>query len=353
MTLLKAFLGALLVLPLSIAAPAPEIALSARAVSLPLPQRVLTQFARGTWIESVTVRANGDLLVTILLPTAAVYSVSDPSSANPVVSLVHAFPDSTGVVGITKTRADVFAVNAGNFTGIANTVNGTSLVYEMNMCGVGPGSKKTPKVRVAARLPTAQVLNGLVALPGKPTTVLAADSALGLVWRIDTVTGAYDVAMQVPEMAAVPTAAVKFGVNGVKIRGGYLYFSNSNTATIFRIAITKTGSMAAGAVVEKVVTFASPWVDDFTFGPETDGLIWASTNIGNTIVAVYPNGTTVTVEGAFTQLTVAGATAVEFGRTKKDAHVLYVSTTGGLARPVNGTVMEGGKVVAIDTAGFA
>jgi hypothetical protein len=32
--------------------------------------------------------------------------------------------------------------------------------------------------------------------------------------------------------------------------------------------------------------------------------------------------------------------------------VLYITTTGALAAPVNGTVIEGGKVVAVDTRGF-
>jgi hypothetical protein len=53
-----------------------------------------------------------------------------------------------------------------------------------------------------------------------------------------------------------------------------------------------------------------------------------------------------------TEMSVAGCTAAAFGRSKKDGKTLYVTTSGGQAVPVNGTVTEGGKVVAIDTSGY-
>lgn len=56
--------------------------------------------------------------------------------------------------------------------------------------------------------------------------------------------------------------------------------------------------------------------------------------------------------GSITQLTVAGDTSARFGRTPGKFDTLYVSTAGGPAPPVNGTVTEGEKVVAIDTRGF-
>ena len=44
----------------------------------------------------------------------------------------------------------------------------------------------------------------------------------------------------------------------------------------------------------------------------------------------------------------AGATAVQFGRTELDRVVLYVMTNGGQAKPVGGVVVPG-KVVAVFT----
>jgi hypothetical protein len=57
----------------------------------------------------------------------------------------------------------------------------------------------------------------------------------------------------------------------------------------------------------------------------------------------------VTVDGFQYQLTVAGDTACHFGRRQTDRKTLYVVTDGGLADPVNGTVVEGGKAIALDT----
>jgi hypothetical protein len=57
--------------------------------------------------------------------------------------------------------------------------------------------------------------------------------------------------------------------------------------------------------------------------------------------------------GSIDKLTLAGGTACQFGRTSSDADVLYFVTSGGMAAPVNGAEVEGGKVVAIDTAKFS
>lgn len=58
------------------------------------------------------------------------------------------------------------------------------------------------------------------------------------------------------------------------------------------------------------------------------------------------------VAGAVDQLTIAGGTSCQFGRTESNRNVLYVATCGGLAAPVNGTEVEEGKIVAIDTSTF-
>jgi len=54
--------------------------------------------------------------------------------------------------------------------------------------------------------------------------------------------------------------------------------------------------------------------------------------------------------GEAVELTVVGGTSCKFGRTDGVKHILYVATTGGMAAPINGTEIEGGKVVDIDTS---
>ncbi|KAK9364351.1 hypothetical protein V1509DRAFT_643775 [Lipomyces kononenkoae] len=154
-------------------------------------------------------------------------------------------------------------------------------------------------------------------------------------------------------MAVVPGASFPIGINGMHIHDGYLYFSNSFAATIYKLKIDNNGYPSPGASVEKVAKVDSPFVDDLTTGPLKKNTIWAATNVGDSVVAVKLNGTSVVVDGSPQQLTVAGATSSAFGRTSNDTYILYVTTTGGLADPVNGTLTEGGEVIAIDTRHFS
>lgn len=82
--------------------------------------------------------------------------------------------------------------------------------------------------------------------------------------------------------------------------------------------------------------------------------MFVCSNFGNTVFAVDVDGGKgrKTVLGALGELTVGGDTSAAFGRGKGDGNVLYVVTGGAMGSPVNGTLIEGGKVVAVDTKGF-
>ena len=123
-------LWALLLPLLALASPVHQ----ARQLALTLfPERVVHQFPNHTWLENVVVKSNGDLLVTALLPNAVLYQISDPSSSEAMVSLVHNFTSVDGILGITETKSDVFAVVGGNFTGIGIPANGTFSAWEVDL----------------------------------------------------------------------------------------------------------------------------------------------------------------------------------------------------------------------------
>ena len=210
-------------------------------------------------------------------------------------------------------------------------------------------NKSPPKISKAADFPEAGVLNGLATLPSVPDTILAADSILGEAWKLNTKTGAYSIAIDVPEMHAPPPPAYHLGINGLRVRDGYLYFTNSGCASFLRVPITTAGTVVPGAKVETLY-ISSMLLDDFAIAK--DGTAYLNTNVGNVIVAVRQDGKSATVAGALDQLTIAGGTSAVFGRGKGDCEILYVATCGGLAAPINGTVVEPGKVVGIDTKGF-
>ncbi|KAF9765123.1 hypothetical protein IL306_002645 [Fusarium sp. DS 682] len=190
-------------------------------------------------------------------------------------------------------------------------------------------------------------LNGVAAIPGRPDAVLVSDSLAGFVGRLDLSTGVFDdSAFVFPEMA--PISAGAFGINGIKVRNNYLYFTNSNAVKIYRIQITAAGYPAKGAKPQLVADLSSSasFFDDFEF--DTNGNIYAATNFDNSIVFVdVKTGKWKTVVGGVHEMTVAGSTAAAFGRGKKDKNTLYVSTSGALGKPVDGTKTEGAKVVAV------
>jgi hypothetical protein len=328
-------------------------------LKLPLPARTVAQLDKvPTWLENIAVRATGDLLVTQLAPAPVLYTIKSPASANATLEPIYEWhePNVTDILGITETFPDTFNIIAGNATADALGYAGSWSVWEAKLSSC---NSSVPAIRKIANIPEAMLLNGITPLPGHPEIVFIADSQFGFLFRLDTRTGKHEVIAKGPEFDPYPARqhkTVGFGINGVKIRDGYLYFSNSNLVSIFRMPITMDGYVAkeGKAKVELYADLnaAVDFVDDFVFSG--DGTLWAASNYGNSIVAVSPGGKKIrVVAGAITQLTLAGSTAAAFGRTKYDRDVLYVCTAGGLGEPVNGTIVEPGKVEAIDIAGYS
>jgi hypothetical protein len=334
-------------------------ALSRRAdLTLPLPARTVAQLSTlPTWLENIAARPNGDLLVTQLSPSPILHTIKNPSSGNATLESIYQFhaDNVTDLLGITETTPDTYIIIAGNATANATGYAGTFSVWQADFA---TANMYIPTVRKLANIPQAKLLNGAISLPSDPSIVIIADSQYGLLFRFDTKTGVSEIIADRPELKAYPqqhNATVGFGVNGVKIRGKWLYFSNSDLVSIYRIPITSTGYIPhkSEAAVELYasLTAVADFVDDFTF--KADGTLWAVSNYGNTLIAVSAGGKKVqVVAGGKGLLTLAGGTAAAFGRTKEDREVVYVSTAGGLGRPVNGSVVEAGKVAGIDTRGY-
>ncbi|KAI0448277.1 hypothetical protein F5B21DRAFT_498061 [Xylaria acuta] len=329
-----------------LATPTPDHA--ARSATLPLPARTIFQLddtLPGSWFENIALRRNGDLLVTMLQPNASVYSIQRPLSGSPVASII-SIDNANGLLGIAETSPDVFAVAAGIFSALATPVPGTMTVWEINLRG------PEPTTRFITKMPEAVFLNGVASISNcSSPAVLVADNGLGRVWRVDLKTGEYETAAEVPEMQSVADAPLPIGVNGVKVRNGDLYFSNSNHASIYRLAIDKDGIAVKGAKAELVAKYDAGNIDDFVI--DERGQFWAATNFNNTVAVAKPGSTGIVVVGESTQLTVAGDTALVLGgRTKSDKNIVYTVTSGAVAGPVNGTVTEPAKIVAIDRTGF-
>ncbi|PNP46507.1 hypothetical protein TGAMA5MH_01965 [Trichoderma gamsii] len=318
------------------------------AGNTPQTLRDVIVFPNNTWVENIAVRSNGNLLVT-LLNIPEVWEV-EPLSGS--AELAYSFPNANACLGITEVGHDIFAVNVGNLSAPATGAPGSWSVWTLDYNTANSSSNKpTPKEITA--IPPAVFLNGLASLPTKPGVVLAGDSFLGQIFAVDTTYGHYNVAIDVPEFKPNATAAIQFGVNGIKIHDGHLYFTNSLKSPLLASILLSTNGTAAGPV--KTISKSAQYpvnsgfqADDFALDATAE-YAWVATNLSNLIVRItIATGKQQVVAGGNSDPVVAGATSAAFGRNWYNRHILYIVTDGGLGDPSSAGV-TGGKIVALDT----
>ncbi len=211
---------------------------------------------------------------------------------------------------------------AGNYTDMVPT-SGSFSVWSVNM------NTAEPTVKLITAIPDAEGLNGATALNGFTGTVLIADSILGGIWKVDVNTGDYSMIIQ-NEALAPDTAASSnsFGINGLRMSGESLYFSNSGQGTIGRIPVNGDGSAAGDVEILAHATSSSDKYDDLDVDSE-----------GNAWVANHPNSINeVTMGGVQSNTTgFEQPTSARFGRGA-GSETLYV---------VNYVGAKGGEVVSV------
>ena len=306
---------------------------------IPYPNRPVIEVPLGTWAENLAVRRNGQILVTVL-NTAQLVQIDPMSLQEPF--LIHQFPNlnkADGADSITELAPDVFHVVIGNFTiSQLEGTTGTYSIWEVDMntfSGGENGTVITPAtVSKITDIPGARTTNGLITLNQYESILPVADSKLGAVWSVNVNTKACEILIQESLMNASPDPS-SLGVNRIKIFDRFLFFTNTQAGTFSRVPINANGAPTGAA--EVIQTGLIP-ADDFIIDMAGDAYI--------------AQGQVSTVIGSFTNSYLAGATEVQFGRTALDRSVLYVTTNGGQAKPVNGTVAPG-KVVAVYTETYA
>ncbi|KAJ5881450.1 uncharacterized protein N7529_000122 [Penicillium soppii] len=307
------------------------------------------EFPRPTWIENVAVRQNGKLLCT-LFDRPELYQV-DPFSQPPRATLIHEFTamNYTSLSGIAEISHDVFAVIAGcdNLTTL-KTVPGSYSIWRVDFSRASFNKNHTPAVSKLVDIPYSG--NGMTLLRTSPPTVLIADSTSGAIFRVDLSTGHSDIVISDSATMTAPTnSSNHLGIDGLRYhaKDGHLYYSTPERGLFCRVPISGLTGEATGPI-SVIATGVSG--DDFAIG--IGGIAYVTQNPANTVVRVRPDGAVRVIAGALNSTLVAGATSAIFGRTLFDADKLYVVTNGGLAKPVDGNIVTGGKVVRIDRLGF-
>ncbi|KID76134.1 quinoprotein amine dehydrogenase beta chain-like protein, partial [Metarhizium brunneum ARSEF 3297] len=299
--------------------------------------RVIHQFPNGTWLENIAERRNGNLLVT-LLDRPELYQVDPHNPAN--ATLVHNFAGYTSLFGITETSPDVFAIIAGNFTPGAGTQEGTYAIWSTDFAGC-----KGAEVSKIVDIPEAKLLNGMTTLDANTGEVLVSDSGRGLVLRVDTKSGEYTTVLENDVFQPAPTAPIQLGINGIRLLGDHLYYTNTYASVYGRVAINPATGEAAGPF-ETISTDVMG--DDFAL--DNQGNAYIAANPENEAVRVDRDGDAEVLAGNLNSTLVPGPTAAWLGKAqdRDGKRVLYVVTSGGQAGPINGTYTEGGKILALD-----
>ncbi len=193
-------------------------------------------------------------------------------------------------------------------------------------------------------LPDIQGVNGMAVLPHS-NKILIADSWAGDLVALDTATKKTSVILQDGTMATNASATIPIGINGLKVRGEYVYYSNLAEGLLARVKISRDGEIVGSpSILAARPDLSSP--DDLAVAK--DGSVYqaeplAASQGGDKLLHVGLDGSvSVVAEGG----AVAGSTGVALGRTWADRNVVYVSTMGGFG--ADGKSVAGGRVVAID-----
>ncbi|KXX79208.1 hypothetical protein MMYC01_203695 [Madurella mycetomatis] len=299
------------------------------------PATTVYQFPDDTFIENLLALPSGHVLLSTF-GSGNLLSI-DPRASSTTPRTVAKLGNATGLTAIAPLSLNLYAV-AGGVHAPFSFVNNTMALYVVLVIGPQP----TGVVITSIPVPGTTMMNGLAALPNRPSTVLSADSISGRLLRINTITREVDVAWTDPAIGAGGNTDIQFGINGIKIVGNYLYFTNSGQGTFARVPIDNEGNKAGS--VQIIATLPMPAnmsyaFDDFDF--DRCGNAYVAMH-SSSVVKITPSGEQTVVAGGpgFTP-ELKSPTSVS---TATDGKSIYISTGGESARPV----IIGGQVVTLE-----
>jgi hypothetical protein len=109
--------------------------------------------------------------------------------------------------------------------------------------------------------------------------VLISDSDLGVVWQVGVETANYSILLDFPEIKYLTSAPLPIGINGLRLRDGYLYWANSEQDIFCRVKVNCSGK-ASGAV--EVLVRNTTFIDDFVF--DREGTAWVALDTSGNLV---------------------------------------------------------------------
>lgn len=220
---------------------------------------------------------------------------------------------STGLSCIAALGGGKYAISGGIHTSF-NFQQGSMKVYVVSL----PAQNVPAAVIDSIPVPDTRMMNGMAALPVKSHIILSADSLGGRIIRVDTSTGEASIAFA--DAALGPSEnnpTHPLGINGLRIQGHYLYFTNLAQGTFARFPIdddgNKTGNVEIIARLEGDDKISQAY-DDFTFDGYGNTYIELHPSLVNKI---SPDGKQATIAGNQTNLAFREPTSVVMAKDSK------------------------------------
>ena len=289
------------------------------------------------FIENIAIRPNGNLLLTSLT-TNTIYGL-DPSAENPQAEALAKLPGVASVTGIAQVGPDTYAISGGTMPQPFLFGKGTMHVYTLSF----EDNTSKPEVKTVADVPDAEVMNGMCNLPDAKGIVLSADSREGRIWRVNTSTGAVDVAFQ-DDLLAMGTAEnrVPCGVNGIKVHDGHLYFTNSAKRLFGRIPIASNGDRTGDTQHFTALPETIGMMDaDDDFVVDASGAAWVARHPDMLVKITPDHKQEVLISKESHDVKLLSPTAIALDAKRK---ALYIVTGGDKIRGGS----RGGQVVKVE-----
>ncbi|MDP4004812.1 SMP-30/gluconolactonase/LRE family protein [Methylobacterium sp. NEAU K] len=274
----------------------------------PVQAHVVKTYDEGVWFESVRVGSDGTLYLAANIGLDFSRTDYFHKAHGQVIARR---PDGSERI--------LFTTPTGSAAGAFAVAPDGTLYMPSN--GVTPGIWRIDqdgRGEMFVHLPQGAWPNGLDF--GPDGNLYSPDSALGLVWRINPITGHAEPALKHPSLSARPFIALAPGGNGLHFSGRTMIVTVSDSARILRFEMNKAGVFSGPVELARGIPG-----DDFAIGQ--DGSLFVTTHPYNTLVRVAPDGRRSIVADARQQI--IGATDAVFGITDADRSTLYVVTDGG------------------------
>lgn len=303
-----------------------KVLLLPKAADLPLEPVASSQtvkaYEEGLWLEGIAAGPDGTLYFTG--NKGENYATGDKSQVS--ARVIARAPDGSERVFFDLPRGSTAGVIAFDAQGrMFMTGQGANLgVWRLRPDGKG---------ELFASMPRGAWPNGITA--GPDGQLYVADSAMGVIWRVDANSGAVSRAIESDALRARPLIALAPGANGVQFFGRDLYVTVSDAARVLKFSMNADGQFGAASVFAEGIPG-----DDFAI--DDQGTLYITTHPFNTVVRVTQDGRRSVVANADHGVT--GATHAAFGARPADRDTLYVVTDGGA---FSGNAKARGTLVAL------